>query len=202
VISAWQALFPKSDFLLFQEAYRERRRKMKKHFLFYILVVFVFWAASVVTAAAQNGCTLQGDWISYDANGVPQWMASVAGQSNSSGTTELEAPAVFPTLPTPDGPLFPDAVGMTQLRGAWERTGGDTFDYTYIGYAYDENGIPIYICRLTGAITGSGDCNSGEVTATLYVYQCDSSGVCPNPYGETQFVVPQTPSNAYRITVK
>jgi hypothetical protein len=202
VISAWQALFPKSDFLLFQEAYRERRRKMKKHFFLYLLAIFVFWVASVVTAAAQNGCTLQGNWISYDATGVPTWMASVHGQSNSAGTNELEYPAEFPTLPTPEGPLYPNAVGMTELRGAWERTGGTTFAYTFLGYGYGENGVPLYICRLSGDITVGENCNIGEFGATLYVFPCDSGGVCPDPYGETPYVFDIPTSYGYRIMVK
>ena len=178
---------------------------MKRRFPFFALALFVFWAASVVAASAENdGCKLQGSWISYDANGVPTWMSSVNGQSNSTGANELEYPAEFPTLPTPEGPLFPNAVGMTQLRGAWERTGGNTFKYTFLGYGYGENGVPLWIGRMSGPITLSDDCNSGEFGAKLYVYPCgDVGGVwkCPDPYGETPYIeVP--PSTGYRVTVE
>ncbi len=177
---------------------------MKRHFSFTVLAFFVFWAASVVAARAENGvCTIQGSFISYDDNGVPTWMSSAYGQSTSSGANELEYPAEFPTLQTPEGPIFPNAVGMTLFRGAWERTGGHTFKYTFIGYAYDANRVPVWIGRMSGPLTLSKDCNTMEVGATLYVFECDSNGKCPNPYGETtkyQFDIPT--SYGYRVTVE
>jgi hypothetical protein len=116
---------------------------MKRLFSHLLSIGIVFLVVFTVTVAeANSGCRLQGSWISFDANGVPTWMACSQGQSAMSGTNELEYPAEFPTLPTPDGPMFPNATGMTQMRGAWERAGGNTFDYTFVGY-----GFPLCQCK-------------------------------------------------------
>jgi hypothetical protein len=56
------------------------------------------------------------------------------------------------------------------MRGAWERTGGNTFDYTFTGMAVDLSGTPQYIAKVSGHITLSADCRSEHITATLEVY--------------------------------
>lgn len=179
---------------------------MKRHFSFFLTIIFVFCASSVVVASAEDdGCKLQGSFISYDTHGVPTWISSAYGQSTSSGANELEYPGEFPKLPTPDGAIFPSAVGMTHLTGAWQRTGGNTFKYTFIGYGYDENGVPLWIGRMSGPIKLSKDCNTGEFGATLYVYPCSKVGndwTCPNPYGDDNVtVIPVETSYGYRVTV-
>jgi hypothetical protein len=167
---------------------------MRRHLLFLALTFIAFLLVSVVmVSAADKGCNLQGSWISYE-NGVPTWMAGVHGQSASSGTNILEYPAAFPWL------VFPDAVGMTPFRGAWERTGGNTFDYTFLAYAYDAYGGPMGMVRISGDITLATDCNTGIFTAIGYVYPCAID--CSDPYGETSIVMPIDPSTGYRVMVE
>lgn len=134
-------------------------------------------AASTMAVARQNdgGCNPQGSWMSiYDAD-IPPWVGSINGQSSSSGTDELEAPSfIF-------YPGLPPAVGMTHMRGPWNRTGGNTFDYTMIGYAYGAGGIPIYVTRMNGTKTLSEECNTMEVTVAINFFLC-LDGICPDSF--------------------
>lgn len=70
-------------------------------------------------------------------------------------------------------------MGMTHMRGPWKRTGGNTFDYTMIGYAYGEGGIPIYVTRMNGTKTLREDCNIMDVTVDINLFPCPD-GICPN----------------------
>ena len=95
---------------------------------------------------------------------------------------------------------------MTSLRGAWERTGGNTFDYTFLGYAYDESGIPIYTAKVIGDITLNEDCNSGDFGAITYIFFCDSMETMQdgcNPFTEeVDLIVPWPTTSGYRVTVE
>jgi len=179
---------------------------MKRYFSFYIIAIFIFGAASVVAVgAASKGCNPQGSWVSFDPLG-PSWTAVVQGQSASSGTNELEYPfllpkfpVVFPGQPGYPGYLFPDAVGMTPLRGAWERTGGNTFDYTMVGHGYGENGIPMWAGKVIGDITLHEDCNSGDFAAIVEVFVCPAC----NPFTDEPFTVITWPTTTgYRVVVE
>ena len=167
---------------------------MKKHCLLVLFACIAFLTASVtVVSAADKGCNLLGTWISYE-NGVPTWVASVHGLSASSGTNILEYPAAFPWA------VFPEAMGMTPFRGAWVRTGGNTFDYTFLATAYGDYGVPIGMVRIDGDITLGPDCNTGIFAAIGYVYPCAID--CSDPYGDTSIVMPIDPSTGYRVMVQ
>jgi len=153
------------------------------------LALGMLMAASTLAAARQDdgGCNPQGSWMSIYEEGIPSWVGSVNGQSSSSGTDELEAPSFifYPGLPA--------AVGMTHMRGPWNRTGGNTFDYTMIGYAYGAGGIPSYVTRMNGTKTLSEDCNFMEVTVAINLFPCPG-GICPDSF-ETE-----APPNLYFVT--
>jgi hypothetical protein len=148
---------------------------MKRYLLFYILAAIFFCGISASVAAA--GCKIQGTWINFDENGIPGWVASSHGQSNSSGTSVLEYPAF--TLGDPN------VFNGTQMRGAWKRTGGRTFDYTMMGYDYNADGYPLYIVKMSGTMTIDEDCDTSAVTATINIFVCDYSPGCPDPYTDT-----------------
>jgi len=187
---------------------------MKKLISYFMAIGLVLLMASgVAMAGNDNGCKVQGSWISYE-DGVPTWMAGLHGQSASSGTNELEYPAFGVNLGIPP-------FAGTHMRGAWERTGGNTFDYTMMGYGYDpENGAPIYVARMNGTLALSEDCNNMAVTATVNLYFCglDTEGtlVCPDPYVACPVVepgpppvyppycmiMPILPSTGYRVMVE
>ena len=177
---------------------------MKKHYLFYILAFLVFWMASVVAvSAASKGCNLQGSWLGFDPLG-PSWTAVVHGQSPSSGTNEFDYPFVLPKFPQffpPADPeyLFPYAVGMTPLRGAWERTGSNTFDYTMIGYGYDEDRIPMWAGKMSGTITLNEDCKSGDFGAVIEIFVCPAC----NPFTDDPYTAIEWPTTTgYRVVVE
>ena len=171
---------------------------MKRHFLSYMFVFIVFLLAATMAAAGKDdGCKLQGTWMSFDENGVPGWVAGIHGQSASCGTNELEYPAFMI-------PGFSDVVGGTNMRGVWERTGGNTFDYTMFGYTYDEFGTPVWMNRMYGTLTLTDDCNTATVTATVNILFCFEPFSCSDPYRDPDIdpeVTSPAPSTAYRMMV-
>jgi len=124
-----------------------------------------------------KGCQLQGTWFGVDSpetKHLTGWTVSVAGQSSNRGTNILEYPTFDPTL----GQVLP-ATRVSALRGAWERTGGNTYAYTMTGIAVNDNQEAIWIGKLSGNIVLSADCNSETITAKLEVFL--------PAYGETPF---------------
>jgi len=96
------------------------------------------------------------------------WMVTVTGKSSDHGTNNLEYPTFDLTLG-----IFPAAVRLSTLRGAWERTGGNTFAYTFMGFAVDEFNLPVWIGKVSGTVTLSADCNFETITATMEVFGPD-----------------------------
>ena len=180
---------------------------MKNLISYFLSIGIAFLMASGVAAAGKrDGCNPQGSWISYD-DGMPTWIAGLHGQSASSGTNELEYPAFGVNFGTPP-------TAGTKMRGVWERTGGNTFVYTMLGYSFDSaDGTPTWMNRMSGTLTLGEDCNSMAVTATVNVFFCDEYGVCPDPYGECLVPVNEyaggdclfiviEPSTGYRVVLE
>jgi hypothetical protein len=121
---------------------------------FIIFAVILLFAAPVPAAAGKDeGCKLNGSWIGYNDSGA-WWMASPTGQNANNGINVLDVPGFDFTL----GGAFP-VVNSSQLRGVWERTGGDTFAYTVIGFAVDGNGDAQYVSKLSGTETIMEGCD-------------------------------------------
>src|SRR5512144_2750922 len=106
-------------------------------------------------AAAENGCSPIGTWatdpdVELDElnNEPPAWIGTITGPSSSSGTVVTDVPH-WPNLtfidPATGEPAFPSAVRISALRGVWERTGGNTFAFTQIGWAVDAEGDSVYV---------------------------------------------------------
>jgi len=174
---------------------------MKKLISYFMAIGLVFLMASgVAMAGKDDGCRFQGSWISFTDNmpgvpdGIPTWVAGIHGQSASSGTNELEFPAFDADMGVPPG-------AGTQMRGAWERTGGNNFAYTMMGYGYNPvSGAPVYAIKMSGTITLYDACDTGDVTASINIYDCDPA--C-NPYTDEpddSFDYPTT--TAYRVMVE
>jgi hypothetical protein len=132
-----------------------------------------------------KGCQFQGTWFGFDMPGsgaLTGWVVTVAGQASNRGTNNLEYPYFRPDL----SGLFPTAIAVSTLRGSWERTGGNTFDYTMIGVATDADRNPVWIGKLSGHITLSADCNTETIEdTTLEIYAPDQ-----NPYTGTKMDLP------------
>jgi hypothetical protein len=99
------------------------------------------------------------------------WMVTVEGASLFSGTNNLEFPTFDPTLRDPNTGYvpFPTADRVSTLRGIWQRTGHNTFAYSFTGFGL-QGQIPLYIAKVAGTIELSRDCRTEKITATLSVY--------------------------------
>ena len=132
-----------------------------------------------VAGGGDKGCSIQGTWFgvvgplpSGDfSTQLTGWLLTVAGKSNNEGTNNLEFPNFDATL---DG-MVPNAVGISNLRGVWKRTGGNTFDYMFMGYAVDADNSPLYIAKISGHVTLFNDCQNEHITAHMELYLPDVS---------------------------
>jgi hypothetical protein len=141
----------------------------KKGFYIGLVTVFLFGFLSVpgtaVAAPAQN-CSYIGSWYGF-IGGVVEWTVNVQGLSQSSGTIDLEDIIFDPTLGLE---MFEDAVRMSSIKGVWERTGGNTFSITGIGYAIDPTGAQVWLGKMSGYVTIVDDCNTESLDLTLEVF--------------------------------
>lgn len=120
---------------------------------------------SVGQAGGQN-CKLHGSWLGYDQSGSAWWMTTASGMNATQGTLILEAPFFDPTVYG----IFPAAVDGTHLRGAWKKTVGRSYDWSVVGYGYDEFRATQYISKLSGKDTMQ-DCDTMLVwNVTLEVF--------------------------------
>lgn len=138
------------------------------------LVVKTIWAAAVLGAlflagstamAAAKNCTLVGTWFGVGDSGIT-WMANnTPGKSATSGGVTLEWVLMDATL----GGFFPTAVRVTNAVGVWEKGSKQTFTYTWIAYAFDADGAPVYTARASGVHTAV-DCDHMNITYVLELW--------------------------------
>lgn len=141
----------------------------KKSFYIGLVIVVLFGFLSVpgaATAAPPQNCSYIGSWYGFIGD-VVEWTVNVQGQSQSSGTVDLEDIMFDPTLGLP---IFEDAVRMSSTKGVWERTGGNTFSITGVGYAIDAVGTQVWLGKMSGKVTIVDDCNTESLDLTLEVF--------------------------------
>ncbi len=130
---------------------------------------------AVPTALAQEnggakGCSIIGSWMTdpkqrfdplppnlADYN-IP-WMATFNGESSHSGTMVTMVP-LWPEE-------LPPGVKVTDLRGNWERTGGNTFKFTQVGWGVNGSGDAVLVFRNSGTTTLSENCSVSRVESTM-----------------------------------
>lgn len=150
---------------------------MKSRLVGYAITgILALGLALPVTALADDDdvrrCKMQGTWFGV---WTPEllfptgWMVTVAGKSNNHGTNILEFPTYNPTL----NGRYEDAVRLSTLRGAWRRTGRNTFEYKMMGIAVAANGAPAWYGRVSGTTTLSSDCQTELITARLEAWDPD-----------------------------
>ena len=140
-----------------------------------------------------KGCSIQGTWFGVmdppnRDMALTGWLLTVAGKSNNEGTNNLEYPNFDPTLAAlglHKTEPYSLAVGITNLRGVWKRTGGNTFDYTFTGFALDEANMPVYIAKVSGHVRLFGGCQYELITAFLEVYAWGDNPFLGTPILET-----------------
>ena len=125
----------------------------------------------------------------WDVTYLTGWVASALGKSNKEGTNIFEYPIFDPTLGIEDPP-FNLAARLGDMRGNWKRTGGNTFDYTFTGFAYDASNMPVYIAKVSGQVTLFNKCQYQHTTAVMEVFVPfmspfhDSGPIAVIPLGE------------------
>ncbi len=155
---------------------------------------------AVPTALAQDnggakGCSIIGSWMT-NATPTPlpnpniPWLATVDGQSSQSGTIVTMVP-LWP-VDLPEG-----VIKVTDLRGNWERTGGNTFKFTQIGWGLNELGIALVVFRNNGITTLLEDCSLMKVESTMEALTPDLLNPAPGPLP----VATITPMFANRIVI-
>jgi hypothetical protein len=180
---------------------------MKRRTLSFSLVGALIIGLATPAVASANlfgwGCNLQGTWIgvtSPEDTTLTGWVVTVAGRSRFHGTNNLEFPTFNPKLLVPFEPyfLYADAQYISSLRGAWMRTGFNSFSYTMTGIATAADGVtPVWVGKLSGTITLSNDCRSEEITATLETFDPSVS-----PFdGSPDWVLPLPTHYGYRARV-
>ncbi len=149
-------------------------------------------SVAVPSAAAQEGqgsmgCSNIGTWATapgpVESELVnPAWMNTTTGQSSSSGTMVTDVPhwpniTLMPLPPQTGDPAFPNAVRMTPLRGVWERTGGNTFAFTQVGWALDAKGDAVYVVRNSGSGIVTEGCNTETIKSSLQFFLPDGTPI-------------------------
>ena len=109
------------------------------------------------------------------------YSVTVTGKSNNEGTNLFEYPTFDATL---EG-LFPEAARIGSMRGNWKRTGGNTFDYTFMGFAYNVVNMPVYIAKISGQVVLINNCQYQYTTAVIEVFLPDMNPFDDEPMEPT-----------------
>jgi hypothetical protein len=141
-----------------------------------ILLLGFTFPGIALAGDAEKGCSNLGTWFGVlgpDSTTLAGFFGTVTGKSEQMGTNNLEFPTFDPKL-TQFGldeiAPYKDAVGLTSFRGNWKRTGGNTFDYTFMGFALDASNMPVYIAKVSGQVILEGDCQYQNITAVMETY--------------------------------
>lgn len=118
----------------------------------------------------QKGCSIIGTWFGVTDldDKIPSgWVVTAIGKSENHGTNVLE----FPTYDSTFGGIYP-VLHHSASRGIWRRTGGNTFEYSFMSLLVGD--IPattereaLYYLRVSGESTLSDDCMSEVITAVM-----------------------------------
>jgi hypothetical protein len=135
----------------------------------HIFACVLLLGLAIPGAANAGGCSLLGSWFGVDNledKTLTGWMVTVTGKSESRGNNNFEYSNFDPTF----FGYFPTAVRISSSVGTWKRTGGSTFEYTFIGYSIDALNQIVGISKASGEISLSEDCNAETLTAIVSLY--------------------------------
>ena len=119
-------------------------------------------------------CDPRGTWFGTGTEAGFTALVTITGGSASRGVLVAELLDFDPTLGIPAQP-FVSAVTMSDLRGSWVRTGGNTYKYTWLAHATDASGGTVYIMKNMGTWL-LPDCNTLQSDERVSMY---SSGTNP-----------------------
>lgn len=162
-------------------------------------LVFLLTAAIALplNVFGDNGCQYIGSWFGYDAEENVSWVSQAVGPNSAGGTLLLELPGFDMTF----GGLF-EVIDASDLKGAWERTGGNTFRYAVMSFATNLDGDAVYAARLTGDLEVTGECDVLHVAntwLTIYILAPESDPVPVWDRDPDIGPLPFAPHNGYRI---
>ena len=104
----------------------------------------------------EGDCKAGGSWYAYDEYGSIWWTATIDGQSASHGTMNLEVPASVN--------FFDGAFAITEMKGQWMKTSGNSYDWTAVGFPFDEDAASLLIVKVSGSNILGEDCDAMMVT--------------------------------------
>jgi hypothetical protein len=137
-------------------------------------------------------CTFPGTWFGVTSPTdltLTGWVVTVVGESPFGGTNNLEYPTLDPTV----GGAFAAADRVSTLRGIWERTGLNTFAYSFTGWGL-QGQTALYVAKVYGTIELSRDCRTEKITGYMSVYLPTVSPI----KGDPLFTVPLPEHYGYR----
>jgi hypothetical protein len=129
---------------------------MKRLLEFFLCVILAVLTLPAVAGHHEVDCKAGGSWFGYDEQGSIWWTSTVDGQSASHGTLNLEVPGSVN--------FFDGAFAISELKGQWEKTGGNTYDWTVVGIPFDEYAASLLIVKLSGSNILDEDCDMMMVT--------------------------------------
>jgi hypothetical protein len=135
-------------------------------------------------------CKFPGTWFGVTSPTdltLTGWVVTVVGESPFAGTNNLEYPTFDPKVPVLDPTtgaflyyMYPDANRVSTLRGIWERTGPNTFAYSFLGWGLNDL-TPLYQVKVNGTIELSRDCRTEKITAAMSLYLPTVSPITGTP---------------------
>lgn len=151
-----------------------------------VLMLGIAIPGAAIAGDARNGCSLLGSWFGVDNledKTLTGWMVTVTGKSEKRGTNNFAYPNFDPTF----FGYFPTAVRLSSSVGAWQRTGGNTFEYSFIGLALDAANQLVGISKSSGEISLSDNCNAETLTAIVHLYDPANSPFTDEWFQELDF---------------
>ena len=129
---------------------------MKRLSGFFLCAVLVLPTIPALAGQHEGDCKASGSWYGYDEYGSIWWTSTVDGQSASRGTLNLEIPGSVNFLDSP--------FSVTEMKGQWIKIGGNAYDWTAVGFPFDENAASLLIVKVSGTNILGEDCDSMMVT--------------------------------------
>ena len=103
---------------------------MKRLSGFFLCAVLVLPTIPALAGHHEGDCKANGSWYGYDEYGSIWWTSTVDGQSASRGTLNLEIPGSVN--------FFEGSFSITEMKGQWKKKGGGAYDWTAVGFPFDE----------------------------------------------------------------
>ncbi|MBT8093169.1 MAG: hypothetical protein KJP08_00045 [Gammaproteobacteria bacterium] len=142
-----------------------------------LLLAFASPGIAMAGGHHKKGCSNIGTWFGVVGPGdttFTGWSVTVTGNSEKMGSNLFEFPVFDPSFAdVPDlagVPPFKFAKRIGSMRGNWKRTGWNTFDYTFTGFAYASDKEPVYIAKISGHVVLFNKCRYQYTTALMEVF--------------------------------